>query len=90
MSTAEVPDVADDLLTVDDFCAIVRDGQKADLLDGVISMASVDSKKANQINRFLDRLIGMYIAARSIGGEVYLNRFTFQLDDFNGPEPDLA
>ena len=27
----------------DDFCALVKDGQKADLIDGVIYMASPDS-----------------------------------------------
>jgi Uma2 family endonuclease len=90
MSTAEMSGPASDLLTFDDFCAIVRDGQKADLLDGVIYMASPDSKRSNQINGFLDRLLGMYIAARGIGGEVYVNRFAFQLDESNGPEPDLA
>ena len=90
MSTAELPEVTDDLLTVDDFCAMVRDGQKADLLEGVIYMASPDSKKANQINGFLAFLVRGFIAAKDVGGEVYINRFTFQLDDFNGPEPDLA
>ena len=34
-----------DLVTIDDFFALVPDGQKADLIDGVIYMASPDSKR---------------------------------------------
>ncbi len=87
---SQAPELASDLLTFDDFCAIVKDGEKADLLDGVIYMASPDSRKANRINGFLDRLLGFYVEVRDIGGELYVNRFAFQLDENNGPEPDLA
>ncbi len=87
---SQAPELASDLLTFDDFCAIVKDGEKADLLDGVIYMASPDSRKANRINGFLDRLLGFYVETRDIGGELYVNRFAFQLDELNGPEPDLA
>lgn len=90
MSTAEMSGPASDLLTFDDFCAIVRDGQKADLLDGVIYMASPDSNRSNQINGLLDFLVRGFVSARNLGGAVYVNRFAFQLDENNGPEPDLA
>ena len=53
-------------------------------------MASPDSRRGNRITGFLDRLVGCFIEARGVGGEVYVNRFAFQLDEFNGPEPDLA
>lgn len=87
---SQAPDVAGDLLTFDDFCAIVKDGEKADLLDGVIYMASPDSRRGNRVTSFLNALVGQFIAARDIGGEVYVNRFAFQLDEMNGTEPDLA
>ncbi len=87
---SQAPELASDLLTFDDFCAIVKDGEKADLLDGVIYMASPDSRRANRITSFLNSLLEQFVAARRIGGEVYVNRFAFQLDEMNGPEPDVA
>jgi hypothetical protein len=36
--------------TFEDFCEIVQDGQKADLIDGVIHTASPDNSDANEIN----------------------------------------
>ncbi len=39
-------DLAQDLVTVEDFFRLVPDGQKADLIDGVIYMASPDSLRA--------------------------------------------
>ncbi len=87
---SQAPEVAKDLLTFDDFCAIIKDGEKADLLDGVIYMASPDSRRANRITSFLNSILGQFVAARRLGGEVYVNRFAFQLDEINGPEPDVA
>jgi Uma2 family endonuclease len=82
--------LAEDLVTFDEFCAIVPDGQKADLLDGVVYMASPDSRTSNRLTNFISSLIEQYTAARGIGGEVFVNRFAFQLDELNGPEPDVA
>lgn len=45
--------IADDLVTVDEFHRIIPDGQKADLLDGVIYMASPDSDRSNDITAFV-------------------------------------
>lgn len=82
--------LAEDLMTFEDFCAVVPDGQKADLLDGVIYMASPDSRRANRITSLLTTLLETFTSARGIGGEVFVNRFAFQLDEINGPEPDVA
>ena len=49
-----------DLRTVDDFMKLVPDGQKADLIDGVIYMASPDSPRANDLNAFLCALLRMF------------------------------
>ena len=34
----------------EDFCLLVKDGQKGDLIDGVIYVASPDSTDANSLN----------------------------------------
>jgi hypothetical protein len=44
-----------DLVTVDDFYALVGDGEKADLIDGVIYLASPDSLQNDQLAGFLRR-----------------------------------
>ncbi len=44
--------VASDLVTVEDFYDLVPDGQKADLIDGVIYTASPDSLCANELTLF--------------------------------------
>ncbi|MGH7201849.1 MAG: Uma2 family endonuclease [Planctomycetaceae bacterium] len=82
--------LAEDLVTVDEFFRLVPDGQKADLLDGVVHMASPDSNRANQLNNFLDFVVTGFVTARDLGGRVYVNRFAFELSDTYAPEPDLA
>jgi Uma2 family endonuclease len=82
--------VASDLITFDVFCAIIPDGQKADLLDGVIYVASPDSSSANVLASKLIGLIQMYDGARKLGGRVYGRRFAFQLSEIDAPEPDVA
>jgi Uma2 family endonuclease len=82
--------VASDLITFDVFCAIIPDGQKADLLDGVIYVASPDSSFANELASNLIALIRMYDGARKLGGKVYGGRFAFQLSEIDAPEPDVA
>ena len=37
------------VFTYDDFCALVHDDQKADLIDGVIYMASPENLEANEL-----------------------------------------
>ncbi len=82
--------VADDLLTVEEFCSLVSDGQKADLIDGVIYMASPDSLRANKLTGFIQFLFQGFLEARGIGGEVLFSRFAFRLGEFSAPEPDVA
>jgi Uma2 family endonuclease len=82
--------VADDLVTVEEFYRLVPDGQKADLIDGVIYMASPDSRRPNALTRFLPSLLCMYDAARNLVGEVFVNRFAFRLSKYRAPEPDVA
>jgi Uma2 family endonuclease len=76
-------------LTYEDFCTLVKDGEKADLIDGVIYMASPDNTDANDINMWLGGL--MYDFAEHFDlGQVHGSRVACKLDEFNAPEPDLA
>jgi Uma2 family endonuclease len=79
-----------DLVTVDEFRTLVADGQKADLIDGVIYMASPDTRRNNDINMWLVGLLRNYIAAKGIGGSVFASRYAFELSEIRAPEPDVA
>jgi Uma2 family endonuclease len=76
--------------TFDDFCVLVKDGQKADLIDGVIYMASPDNLGANKLFVWLITLIDRFVEAQDLGGDVYGSRAAFKLDETNSPEPDVA
>lgn len=77
------------MYSFEDFCAIVQDGQKADLIDGVIYMASPDNTDANELNVWLASLMFAF-AQRRKAGKVYVSRVAFRLDEWSGPEPDIA
>jgi Uma2 family endonuclease len=70
------------------FCDLVPDG-KADLIDGVIYMASPDNTDANTLFMWLGGLIFDFVQVKSLG-RVFGSRVAFRLDDTNGPEPDIA
>ena len=78
-----------DIVTVDDFFALVPDGQKADLIDGVIYMASPDSKRNDKLGGFIKFLVQGYAVVRGLG-EVFGSRFAFELNQTRAPEPDIA
>ncbi len=74
----------------EDFCLLIPDGQKADLIDGVIYVASPDNLRNADLSSWLSRVLHRYLKARRIGGRVYGTRVAFRLDDENAPEPDLG
>jgi Uma2 family endonuclease len=76
-------------VSFDDFCLLVKDGQKADLIEGVIYMASPDNTDANLLNAWLYTLISVFARQRDLG-KVFVSRVAFRLDDKNGPEPDIG
>jgi Uma2 family endonuclease len=78
------------LVTVSEFYRLVPDGQKADLLDGVIYMASPDTRTSDKLGGFLRSLIEDYAVARNLGGDVFGPRFSFRLTKYRAPEPDAA
>ncbi len=75
--------------TYDDFCRMVTDGQKGDLIDGNNHMASPDSVDANRLNVWLIRLVADFCDVHELG-EVFASRLALKLDDRNSPEPDVC
>src|SRR5262245_42331240 len=75
--------------TFDDFCQLVKPHQKADLLDGIIHMASPENTDANKLYTWLYRLLGDYVEEREIG-QLFSQRVAFRLSEEYGPEPDIA
>src|SRR5574341_360061 len=79
----------DGLFTVEDFYRLVPDGQKADLIDGVIYLASPDTLRSDQLTGFIHFLMKGYAAAKQ-AGMVSGSRFAYLLTDVRAPEPDVA
>lgn len=74
--------------TFDDFCGLIRDDQKADLIDGVIYIASPESTEANCLFLWLASLMVDFAEVKDLGS-VFGSRVAIRLDDRNGPEPDV-
>src|SRR5450631_4416924 len=74
--------------TFEDFCALARDGEKADLIDVVIYMASPDNTDANDINGWLFCLVFDFVDFFDLG-RIFVSRVACKLDEFNAPEPDI-
>jgi Uma2 family endonuclease len=75
-------------LTYDDFCVLVPHA-KADLMDGVIYIASPEGTDANELFVWLLRILADYLDSRGLG-KVFGSRVALRLGEKNGPEPDLA
>ncbi|MBI1833197.1 MAG: Uma2 family endonuclease [Planctomycetes bacterium] len=81
--------MAQNAVTFDEFSSLVKEGQKADLIDGVIYMASPDNTEAYRLNQWLLRLFDDFAFERDLG-ELFGFRIAFRLDETNSPEPDVA
>ncbi|MHB1423274.1 MAG: Uma2 family endonuclease [Gemmataceae bacterium] len=75
--------------TFEDFCRLIKDGEKGDLIDGEIYMSSPDNTDAADLFGWLYRLIGDFVDERDLG-RVYGSRVAFRLDEPQGSEPDIA
>ena len=89
MNTTSSTSTDSDLFTVEEFYCLVPDGQKADLIDGVIYVASPDTRRHDRLGGLLRFLMQGYAEARGLG-EVYGSRFAFELSELCAPEPDVA
>ena len=76
-------------LTDEDFCVLIRDDQKADLIDGVIYMASPQSLPENEFLGWLMGLVWEFVSEKDLG-QVYFQRVAYRLGPHDMPEPDLA
>ncbi|MGE0479251.1 MAG: Uma2 family endonuclease [Phycisphaerae bacterium] len=72
-----------------DFLELVRGDQKADLIDGVIYMASPENLEHNELSTWLAGALGAYVRRRQLG-RVVSSRVAFRLATNNSPEPDIA
>src|ERR1700687_2951694 len=71
-------------ITFEEYIELVPDGVKADLIDGVIYMASPDNTDANDLNGWLCVLLYGYVDAKDLG-KVYVARVTYRLGPKRGP-----
>jgi Uma2 family endonuclease len=72
-----------------DFLELIREDQKADLLDGVIYLASPENIDHNKLLGWLYRVLGSFVEERQLG-LLTINRVAYRLSDQTAPEPDLA
>ncbi len=86
MATA---DVSTGDCTFEDFCILVKDGEKADLIDGVIYMASPDNTQADRLFVWLIGIMDSFVTERNLG-RVSGSRVAYRLGGRNAPEPDIG
>jgi len=75
--------------TVEDFFRLVSEDQKADLVNGVIHMASPENTDANEIFMWLGGLMNLFVEEFDLG-KVFGSRVAYELDETNCPEPDIG
>ena len=76
-------------LTFGDFLELVREDQKADLLEGVIFMASPESIAHNDLVSWLTEILGPFVRQRGLG-RLTVNKVAFRLARHVAPEPDIG
>lgn len=76
-------------ITFEEFLHLVPDGQQADLLEGVIYMASPDNTDAGDLTVWLAVLIGGFVQAKALG-KVYVSRIAYRIGPKRGVEPDVS
>ncbi|MFN4261750.1 MAG: Uma2 family endonuclease, partial [Gemmataceae bacterium] len=74
--------------TYKDFRALIRDDQKADLIDGVIYVASPENTDANRLFGWLFSLMLDFADLKNLG-LVLGSRVACRLDEHHAPEPDI-
>lgn len=75
--------------TFAEFLELVREDQKADLLDGVIFMTSPENIDHNRLVMWLGTVLKLFIEERRLG-ELTINKVAYRLSPKTAPEPDLA
>lgn len=78
------------LLTVEEFFREIPDGVKADLIDGVIYLASPDSIEDDRIGFLIRNLLEFYAIRTLRGGSTHGSRVAFVMGQRRAPEPDVS
>jgi len=68
---------------------LIQEDQKADLLDGVIHLASPENSEHNDLLRWLTVVLDLFIEERQLG-RLTINKVAYRLSDRTAPEPDLG
>jgi Uma2 family endonuclease len=76
--------------TFEEFCLLSKDGEKADLIDGVIHVASPENTDAARLATWLGGLIDLFVETHDLGQVFVSPRVAFRLAPRQAPEPDLA
>jgi len=75
-------------VTFDEFCEIIKENQKADLINGVIYMATPATLEHEDEFGFVLMIVRGFVRRKKLGF-VFGSRAAMQLSDENAPEPDL-
>lgn len=75
--------------TFDDFCVLMHDDRKGDLLEGVLYLSPPDRPAANRLFVWLLGLVCGFVEETDLG-RIFSLKYTFRLDRFNVTQPDLA
>jgi Uma2 family endonuclease len=77
-----------DLMTFEQFCDLIHEDQKADLIKGVMYMQSPPSNLHEALFAFLFPLLANYVRHKKLG-IVRGSKSAVRLSEYDGPEPDI-
>jgi Uma2 family endonuclease len=75
--------------TFAEFMELIPEDQKADLLEGVIHVASPENSEHNDLLLWLGTILRPFIEERQLG-RLTINKVAYRLSDRSAPEPDLG
>jgi Uma2 family endonuclease len=78
------------MVTFHEFYGAVNDGEKADLIAGVIYRSRSDALSENKLTGLVAMLVDGFAASHNLSGAVLMHRYAFKLGEFDGIEPDVA
>jgi Uma2 family endonuclease len=84
-----LPDRPSSLLTLEQFKRLVRDGMKADLINGVMIVATPASYTHERLFGFLMTFLNLYVEERGLG-VILGSRSLVEVGPRSGYEPDLC
>jgi len=76
-------------VTFGEFVEVIQDDEKADLIDGVIHVASPENIEHNDLVSWLTTILRLFVEQCRLG-RVMVNKVAFRLADKTAPEPDVA